>query len=290
MPLAIISVVIAIVAGIIGFSGTGLFGGGRGPVATGPGRGAEVSNPQPVSGGVGIGRPAPPPAPKPGESPLKGKVSISSVQRSGDRPEAEYVIIRYGGLFGGSDQDRPVDLTGWQIGSTRSSQPLPRAFNIPEIDATEQDIYLAPGGELIIVTGTPSYAKNFRENACLGYLNQTHAFTPSLSNSCIDASPDRADLLRRGFNGACVDAIRAVPTCRTPQGPFQAAIIKSECIDYMNQNFSYAGCVKNFRDRKEFLKPAWRVSLRLPSKLFDVRHDRVVLRDRQGLLVDEFEY
>src|SRR3989344_1855620 len=168
--------------------------------------------------------------------------------------------------------------------------PTPRAFNIPEIDATDEDILLPPGGELVILIGTPSYQRNFRENACTGYFNQSYSFTPSLSNSCPDDNPDRAHLLALGFNGACIDAIRAVPACRTPQGPFQAGVIGRECIDYMNKNFSYVGCVENVRDEGGFLKNIWRVSLRRPTKLFDPRHDIVTLRDQQGLLVDEFEY
>ncbi len=292
MP-AIIGIIIAIITGYFGLTqltGTTFFS--RGPLATGPGRGSEIQNPQPVEsrGFFGRGQPSPPPAPRPGESPVRDKIRISTVARSGERPEDEYVIIRFGGFFSRQDTDRPVNVTGWTIASSRSSVPIPRAFNIPEIDATEQDILLAPGGELIIVTGTPSYQQNFRENQCVGYFNETHSFTPSLSNSCVDDNPDRSKLLGRGFNGACVDAIHAVSSCRLPRGPFPVADIKKECVNYMNENFSYVGCVKNFRDRKDFLKSTWRVSLKRNQKIFDPRHDRVTLRDQNGLLVDEFEY
>ncbi len=291
MP-AIIGIIIAVIVGYFAFTGRDLLPFGRGPLATGPGRDTEIQNPQPVEtrGFFGFGQPSPPPAPRPGESPFKDKVRISTVVRSGERPEDEHVIIRFGGFFSGSSQERPINVTGWTIGSQRSSAPIPRAFNIPEIDAAEQDILLPPGGEVIILTGTPSYQRNFRENQCVGYFNETHSFTPSLSNSCVDDNPDRSMLLARGFNGACIDAIRAIPACRIPKGPFQAAVIKPECIDYMNQNFSYVGCVRNFRDRRDFLKNTWRVFLGRNQKLFDSRHDRVTLRDRQGLLVDEFEY
>jgi len=97
-------------------------------------------------------------------------------------------------------------------------------------------------------------------------------------------------LLARGFNGACIDTIEGVPACRTPQGPFLAGIIGQECLAYMNENLNYAGCVKNFRTDKDFLKDRWRVSLKRSTKIFDERHDKVTLRDQNGLLVDEFEY
>lgn len=306
--IGLVGVIIALVVGYFSVTGEGggLFGEGGGPIATGPGT-SEVRDPQPVSRGGGgfFGTPPPPrpgsgqapsgpaPAPKPGESPYKGQVRISTVHRSGDRPEQEYVIFRYSsGVFGfgGNAEAKPVDVTGWRIASLRSSEPIPRAFDIPEIDATDRDIVLPPGGELIIVIGTPSYQRNFRENQCVGYLTQSYSFTPSLSSSCRDSRPDRTELLLRGFNGACIDAINAVPTCRTPRGPYQAAIIGKACLDYLNENFSYVGCVENFRDQKDFLKNTWRVSLRRTTKLFDPRHDIVTLRDGQGLLVDEFEY
>ncbi|MEK7465136.1 MAG: hypothetical protein AAB591_01820, partial [Patescibacteria group bacterium] len=92
------------------------------------------------------------------------------------------------------------------------------------------------------------------------------------------------------FNGACIDTIAAFPACRTPEGPFLAAVIGPRCLDYINENFNYAGCVKNFRDERDFLKSTWRVSLRESGKLFDPAHDLVTLRDRNGLLVDQFEY
>lgn len=290
MP-AIIGIIVALIVGYFGFSGTQFFS--RGPLATGPGRGTDIQNPQPVGsrGFFGFGEPSPPPAPRRGESPFKGKIRISTVQRSSDRPEGEYALIRHGGFFSSRTAgEQPIDVTGWTIGSIRGSEPIPRAFNIPEIDAAVGDVILPPGGEVIILSGTPSYQQSFRENQCVGYFNETHPFTPSLSNSCIDDNSDRSELLQRGFNGACVDAIHNVSACRMPQGPFPVAAIKKECVDYMNENFSYVGCVKNFRDRKDFLKNTWRVSLKRGEKLFDPRHDRVILRDQNGLLVDEFEY
>lgn len=296
-PAAIIAILVVLAIAYIGFSGSdfSFFSGGGGPIAAGPGQSAEIQNPQPVQKGgffdFSQTRQDEKPVLKPGESPYKGKIRISSIQRSGDRPDEEYIILRHGGFFSSAgSQERPIDITGWIISSRRSQETIPRAYNIPEIDAQEQDIFLPPGGELIILSGALSYTRNFRENACVGYFNQTHAFRPALSNSCIDDNPERSDLLSRGFNGACIDIIQSLPSCRTPPGPFQAGVIGSGCIDYMNENFSYVGCVKNFRDQKDFLKNTWRVSLKRSQKLFDSRHDRVILRDSQGLLVDEFEY
>lgn len=294
-PLAIFAIIVAIVVayyGAVGLGGAGIFR-GPGPLATGPGT-SEVRNPQPIQrapsgGSAGEERP------RPGESPYKGKVRISTVQRGGERPDQEYVIINYAGGFFGigrsqSPRELAVDVTGWRIGGLRQSDTVPRAFDIPEIDSSERDVILSPGGEIIVVTGTPSYTRNFRENQCTGYFNESHFFTPSLSGSCPDSSPDRSFLLSQGFSGECVDAIRSVSSCRRATGPFLAGVIGERCIDWMNRNFSYSGCVANFRERRGFLKNTWRVSLKRPTKMFDPRHDRVFLWDPNGLVVDEFEY
>lgn len=300
-PLAILAIFLALVVGIFSLSSQGgIFGGsGNGPIATGPGSGSEIRNPQPISEGSSAGagstaelqnRPAP------GESPYKGVVHISSVQRGSTVVSEEYAVIRYGGSFFGfgttkSNQALPVNITGWQIGTPRSSAFIPRAFTIPEIDLSERDILLPPGGEAIIVTGTPAYTRNFRENQCVGYFTESNSFTPGLSSSCPDR-PGRSLLLDMKFNGACIDAIEGISSCRTPasRGPFAPAVVGQACLDFMNENFNYFGCVKNLRDRRDFLESTWRVSLKRGQKLFDPRHDRVLLRDESGLLVDEFEY
>ena len=302
-PIGIFAIILALTVGYYAFTGDfgtslGNFGFGRGPIATGPGAGAEVENPEPVSRGfLGFGAestPEPPPTPRLGESPYKGKVSITNVHRSGESPDGEYVTIRYGGGFFGFGRDSgtelPIGVTGWSVSSRKLTETLPRAYNIPEIDASQQDIILSSGGEVIVLIGLQNYQKNFRENTCVGYLNEIYDFTPSLSNSCADSRPDRSQLLSRGFNGECINTIEAVPTCRAPQGQFDAGIIGPECADHLRQNFSYAGCVKNFRSQRNFLDNTWRVSLKRSTKMFDPLHDRVTLRDANGLLVDEFEY
>ncbi len=300
-PVVIFGIIIGLVVAYYGFfgDGGGILGSGGGPLAGGPGRGTAIQNPQPVytggytggtaTGGSGSGSASPAASLKAGESPFKGVIRISTVERFGDRPENEYLTIRYDGRYLPSPA-RLIDVTGWRIATPRESEGIPRALNIPEIDADERDIFLPPGGEVIIVSGTPSYTRNFRENQCVGYLTEAHQFTPFLSSSCPDDNPSRTQLLRKGFNGQCVDVIEAIPSCRRPVGPLAAGIIGQACADYISGNFSYYSCVRDFRNDQDFLKKSWRTVLRRSRKLYDSRHDRIILRDQNGLLVDEFEY
>ena len=311
-PLGIIAIAIAIVVSFFGLEGLGLVRSGIEPLATGPGGGAEVRNPVPVlspqlvpaptsvTGRAPAREPAAPtapgvsalPRPAPGESPYRGKVVITAVVRGSDRTDREFVTIRYQSPVTLPNSNIPValDVSGWRIGTERESELIPKALNIPELDVTERDIILPLGGDVVMVSGTPSYQKNFRENQCVGYFNQAHSFTPSLSNACVDDNPNRAVLLEMGLNGACIDAIHGISACRTPIGPFFVDAIKEACIEYMNQNLNYVGCVRNFRDTRLFFRDTWRVKLGRSRKLFDPLHDTVLLHDENGLIVDRFEY
>ncbi|RJQ37401.1 hypothetical protein C4552_00870 [Candidatus Parcubacteria bacterium] len=312
-PFAGVIVVAAIVFLAIGFfqSGNGgIFGlgGGDGPIATGSSS-DEIRNPQPAGDGGGIfgsvfrrrftgggtpppspppsgAPPSPAPTPPPGISPYQSQIVIASVRRS-EEPGNEYVVIR---RSRSSTLVSPINVTGWRIQGLDAGGTIPRAYDIPEIDVTERDIFLPPGGEVIVLTGTPAYQRNFRENQCIGYLNQTYRFVPGLSSSCPDDNPSRSALLNRGFSGACIDFIQRIPACRTPAIGFEQSGLGLACTEYIAENFNYMGCVANFRDESDFRANRWRVYLGYSRILFDPRHDAVELRDQNGLLVDRFEY
>ncbi|MBI2637325.1 MAG: hypothetical protein HYW88_00355, partial [Candidatus Sungbacteria bacterium] len=234
-----------------------------------------------------------PVAKRPGGSPYEDIVAISSVQRSSDNTNEEYVSIRNGGWFSSSNYS--VSLAGWTIENVRHERRLiGQAYDIPYIDANTRDIILPPGGDVYIVTGRGDVGFSFRENGCVGYFNQFARFTPGLQNSCIDRQSYetvRTHFLDAGLPGSCIDYVTSLPSCTIPQFNFEnAGKVGQNCIDYITKNISYNGCVKNYREDKNFSKNTWRVYLGLSNKLFDKSHDRVILRDANGLIVDQFEY
>ena len=307
----------------IGFfqTGNGLFGvgTGEGPLATGS-ESDEIRNPQPAGGGglfgflfggggggsggatgarqdISLGRGAPSPVPagtppgggfQPGISPHQGQIAIATVQRS-EQANNEYVVIRRSSVRSGTGAP-PIDVTGWRLRGRDAGGTIGRAYDIPEIDATQHDIFLPPGGEVTVLTGTPAYQRNFRENRCVGYFTQSYDFRPALTASCPDDNPSRSALLNRGFSGQCIDFIQHISACRTPSLGFEQSGFGLACTEYIAENFNYMGCVANFRDEPNFLINRWRVFLGSSRILFDPRHDIVELRDHNGLLVDTFEY
>ena len=312
----IIGVVIVAIMFSGGPSDLSFLGGpsGLGPYATGPGSNTEIRNPQPVaeqksSGGFfgtlgSLAHPPPSPSPSsaatampvaktPGHSPYEGIIRISYVERSSDSPQDEYVALMNGGWF--SSLNFSVDITGWTIESIKHDRrTIGRAYDIPYIDADTRTIVLPPGGTVYAVTGTGNIGFGFRENGCTGYFNQFSRFTPGLSGSCIDRQSYeriRSQFLDAGLPGACIDYVASLPSCTVPQINFEnGGKIGQNCIDYISKNISYNGCVKNYREDKNFYRNTWRVYFGLTQKLFDKSHDRIILRDQNGLFVEQFEY
>ena len=306
--------VIAIVA--VTFSGSSPFSSSGGPIATGPGSSSEIRNPQPVQSGrsfLGLGNifSTPPSLPslpktinpsvsqsratKPGYSQYEGAILISNVDRSSDIPKKEYVTLRNGGYFGFGSTEIAVNITGWTIeNSKKEKYAIPKAFNIPYIDADAVDILLPSGGEIYAVTGSSDLGMSFRENGCTGYLNQYYQLTPPINGSCMDHQSSgqiRSRFLDLGLSGECIDFVSSLSSCRIPAFNFEnSGRIGNNCITYISQNISYNGCVKNYRNDKNFMKNTWHIFLNRSQKLFDPKHDRVILRDSQDLIVDQFEY
>lgn len=281
------------------------FGASGGPLAAGSSDSA-IQNPQPIAEPGSISRPVTPSRtnspsrgstkgtdtkdiqPKPGYSPYENVVSILRVQRSID-PTKEYATIRNGSFF--NRTEAVVSIDRWTIESRKSGKiAIPAAEEIPMVDAGTRQILLPPRGEIIITSGISTFGRSFRENACTGYFTQSHSFTPSLA-TCSAIPFDAQGLLDAGYNGDCVDFVKSISKCRIPNIPYEkSGRIGSACIEHITNTYSYSGCVARFRDEKTFFKNTWRVFLNQPSHIFDSKHDRIILRDSEGLIVDEFEY
>lgn len=290
------SIIIVIIVGVIALNFLGIIGGGNqsGPIATGPGPSAEIRNPQPIntSGPKPLSHQANNQsgnshAGVPGDSPYKKLVSINSIQRNVDSSDKEYITLR------SSNPSQNITVSGWTIESRYGGRmAIPPGRNIPAIDALDSPIVMTPGSTISITTGNNNYPYNFRENSCTAYFNQHQTFTPGISNACNGGNDySTTELLNRGFNSECVDYIRSLNSCRILTIPFDTQLrIKDACVQFITDNISYAGCVARWRDTKDFLKNTWHIFMRRTNKFWDDRHDYAVLRDNNGLIVDEFSY
>ncbi len=177
-------------------------------------------------------------------------------------------------------------VSDWLLQANRGGLFVPRAVSVydPSGLSDEGVVSLKSGEFFSIYTGVSSpIGKNMRLNKCIGYLENTNRFIPPLPRSC--PLPARTEL--RGFSGQCVDYVYSLGSCGTsaPNPPIPQ--YDYACRDYLSK-LNYRGCFDGHRADLDFLGNEWRAWTQ--SQFLDPRHDRVLLLDSQGLLVDVYEY
>ncbi len=200
-------------------------------------------------------------------------------------------------LYADASLPNSVDITGWSVkGNGAYGVSIPTAvadfrklliMYTPSFRGTD-DIVLRPGDSVTFYSGqSPMNGVSLRLNKCTGYLNESYAFSPTLPNECPRAESPRTVY----FTGKCQDYLRSINTCHAPsQDSINNALDANdvECRAFVGR-LTYDGCYADHRNDVDFFSREWRVWLNqyLP---FDVLHDRLVIYDRQGLMVNEYVY
>lgn len=184
-----------------------------------------------------------------------------------------------------ADNDEAINVSGWVLRANNGSQIVPRAVNIydPSGLASETDVYLKSGNVLYIYTSPSAIGVNLRLNKCIGYLENTNHFMPSLPMNCPYVPRSEVS----NFSGRCQDYIMSLGSCRLP-GPNPPIPYSEDACRYYLDRLNYRGCFERYRSDPDFLGYEWRAWS--GSRFLDERHDRILLLDKQGLLVDIYEY
>ncbi len=233
--------------------------------------------------------PAPPPSINPYEipqgftekdlSPYFHKVRLGSVSPGSD---FSYGQITLSANLSGSDV---LNITGWLLQAQGGGQFIPRAVNVYDTvgQPVESDIYLQAGDQVYIYSSQSVVGLNLRLNKCTGYLENSNHFTPPLPLNC--PYIDRSQV--SSFSGKCQDYISSLGGCRLPDSnppvPENDYACKS-FLDTINQR----GCLDRHRNDRDFLSHEIRIWT--GSRFLDERHDRLLLLDKQGLVVDAYSY
>lgn len=231
------------------------------------------------------GGPAPAPVPSATgvatTSPYKGKIVFDGIQSGGDAQDERISITN-------RTEAEQISVTGFSI-TTEHGQNyvIPLGFALPGFSATPSDpIVLRPRDRVVITVGTQSRSMNFRENLCTGYFDENAQFSPGLSHRC--PVPDTRML--HDLSDQCVRVISGIGSCRTGPLPEFVDPTHPECMSYITQNLNYAGCVANYKPRPDFYNDQWLVWMQRAIPFFNKRFETVTLKDRQGKVVDEYQY
>ena len=218
----------------------------------------------------------------------KGEVTLSYSNRSGD-PTQEYLTIK---AAKGSNQIIPV--TGWRVKSLCSgnSVTIPKGtylFFTGTVNS-EEEIRLAGGDTLYLVSGTSPIGINFKSNKCSGYLTQFQNFVPYINNICpAPRNEDLSSIPGRVINDACFDYIENFPACKTQTDPLPQTW-STECYNFIYNKINYPSCVNTHKSDPDFYQPEWRVYLKYSTRLWKNSREAIVLYDNLGKVVDTLKY
>jgi len=215
-------------------------------------------------------------------SPYYQTVTISSVRTSRSTSPTAYpdsVSLRQ------NAGDASVAISGWQLKTNRSDANIPRGVRLYHTTPTPlENIELRRGESATIYTNSSPLSANFMLNSCTGYLANSYPFNPPLPVSC--QRPSKSEI--ETFTGTCQEYILRLNSC-APGDPNAAATAgDSSCRSYVASTLNYEGCVKRSQSSANFFTKEWRI---WEGKSFlDPLHDRVLLLDQNGKLVDSYTY
>jgi hypothetical protein len=216
-------------------------------------------------------------------SPYDNSFTLDASGAGGSTPQSQYVVIQNGGAD-------TIDITGWSLQSalTGARSYIPRAASFFALGAlnTQTDIELAPGASAIVTTGTSPVGTSFRENECSGYLGQLQNYDPPIERSCPSPS-DSVDQAAQ-YGQACADFISSLSSCQFPTSV--PSDVTTACQTYVQNNFSYNGCVQTHQSDSGFASNSWRVYLDASRLLWSGSHDTIRILDAKGEIVAVTSY
>ena len=222
-------------------------------------------------------------------SPYSGRVTISGDTAAESNPALEFIE-----LTASDSNSASVPIAGWSLQSAvsgaRAAVPQAAPLFVLRMVNNVQGISLEPGASVVLTTAASPVGTSFRENRCIGYLNELQTFTPELSGSCptpSEALPMNADNLRT-YGSSCFDYLNGLPQCHfTTRFPSDLA---PACRAFIQNTMSYNGCVNANRNHSGFALPIWRAYLARGPELWSNTHDVIRLLDAEGRTVDVLTY
>lgn len=211
-------------------------------------------------------------------SPYYGRVRFVQVEPGG-AAQVEHVS-----LVANPKTGQTIVVTGWSLQANRAAQVIPQAIASLDLlhPTLEGDIRLGAGHVLDIYATRSAAGASFRLNRCTGYLQNRFNFIPALPQEC--PAVDRSDIVT--FTGACQDYLLSLRSCQEPN-PAAVPSNDSLCRYYIN-NRNYLGCVDKYKNMAGFYSNQWRVWT--GAEFLDNLHDRLLLLDKAGKLVDVYVY
>ncbi|MGB4076397.1 MAG: hypothetical protein WBK28_01670 [Minisyncoccia bacterium] len=204
-------------------------------------------------------------------------------------PEEEYVIISVSS-FGGTS----VSTAGWKLVNQQTNEGglIPPGTKLPATGRVNElsPITLAPGEEMIVVTGRSPIGLSFRENKCVGYLEDRQDFSPPLSAQCPTPYQEFSQLYDVRDDDEyeeCEHYVRTLPYCALDTDVPND--LSNSCERFVEEVLSYNGCVALHDEDGDFAGYTWRVFLGEREELWG-RRGTILLLDAEDKVIDSLTY
>lgn len=272
-----------------------------------------------LSPGVGIS----------GSGGLSGSSSYQSTSGTGDvsigSGNARYSYQSYEEYITLDNRSRnSIDITGWQLKNGKDKRPyylgntlqrfsadvatIPQATLVlsPSGYSIMQDVVLKSGERAIVTTGSvgnryPYTITSFKENICTSYIEALpeYAFNPPLTQSCPRPSNEPGI---EALDSSCRNFIQGIPSCQTPKiggkdskgddcpGCVNGKLVSGVCKAFIEEHFSYQGCLAYHSSDPNFSGRTWRIFLGRGWEMWAEDYESIELFDRLGQLVNYQNY
>lgn len=215
-------------------------------------------------------------------SPLRGKLTITSVSRAGS-PGSEYVLIQ-----AARENAAPIVITGLRVRSalTHIGAAIPKAWALPFPGGRGEgeEVALQPGAVAYLITGRPPNGMSFQQNKCIGYLAQGLSFScPSPLNEPLPPPPNQ-------LSDACLDYIATIPSCSVPSSVPASLAYDGSCQAHVFNKINYNTCVALHKKEPDFYRGDWRIYLGRDTLLWGSRREIVELVDQNNKLIHSFAF
>jgi len=217
-----------------------------------------------------------------------GKIKISSVQIPTSSRPSLITLRTY------LKKEEEISITGWRIkGGTGSSFVIPQGiekyYSSPFYNPVATDDILVKQGDKVYLSSNSNplgKGRDFRLNKCLGYLTNYRDFPIPIPKNCLE--PTRGEISH--LNPCCQEFILRLRSCEIPDYSSNLKISRdSECVSYLNKNFNYNGCFRNYSKDENFLAKNWHIYLNR-NTVVNNSCDTLYLRDQNNLFVDKHSY
>ncbi len=234
-------------------------------------------------------------------SPYEGMVSIR-----GGRPKERFAQTEYLTLSANRNNKTDVPITGWVLESVVTGQraTIGKAVNLPRsgVVNTEFPLLLPPGDTVNVNTGRSPVGVSFRVNKCVGYFEQFQNFSPRLRRECQNPTaefdkfskiPVTKVRIEDDKGEICREYIRKnINRCEINRAVLTDTELRltEQCQAFIENAYTYTGCVANNQFEPDFFRNEWRVFLGSPAELWREKREIIRLLDQNGQTVDIFDY